>query len=141
LFLAAFLGALVFTGLVAALHLGEDVRSVRLWSAAAFVLYLASLVVTARVNVPLNDGIKVAGAPDRIADVTSVREQFNEPTWVRWNLVRALLTVAALGWLAWSLLLLVAPRRPVGRNASATNLADHAGVAPTPTVAVPPRLA
>jgi uncharacterized membrane protein len=106
LFLAAFLGALVFTGLVAALHLGEDVRSVRPWSVAALVLYLASLVVTARANVPLNDGIKVAGAPDRIADVTSVREQFNEATWVRWNLVRALLTAAALGCLAWSLVLL-----------------------------------
>src|SRR6266508_2115124 len=40
LFLPAFLGALVLTGLAAVLHLGADGRSVLPWAVAAFVLYL-----------------------------------------------------------------------------------------------------
>ena len=106
LFLMTFLGALVFTGIAAALHLGEDVRSVLPWIVVALVLYLAVVVITLRVNVPLNDGIKAAGAPDRIADLARVREQFNEARWVRWNLIRALATTAAFGCLAWALVAL-----------------------------------
>ena len=106
LFLMTFLGALVFTGLAAALHLGEDFRTLLPWIVVALVLYLAVVVITLRVNVPLNDGIKAAGAPDRIADLARVREQFNEASWVRWNLIRALATTAAFGCLAWALVLL-----------------------------------
>jgi len=106
LFLMTFLGGLVFTGIAAALHLGEDVRSVLPWIVVALVLYLVGFVITVRVNVPLNDGIKGAGAPDHIADLARVREQFNEAKWVRWNLVRAVTTAAAFGCLAWALVLL-----------------------------------
>ena len=106
LFLMTFLGGLVFTGIAAALHLGEDVRLVLPWIVVALVLYLVGFVITVRVNVPLNDGIKGAGAPDRIADLARVREQFNEAKWVRWNLVRAVTTAAAFGCLAWALVLL-----------------------------------
>lgn len=106
LFLAAFLGALVFTGLAVALHLGEHGRSVLPWIVVALLLYLAVFVITVRVNVPLNDRIKAAGAPDRIADLARVRQQFDEPRWVRWNLVRALTTTVAFGCLAWALVLL-----------------------------------
>ncbi len=105
LFLMTFFGGLVFTGIAAALHLGEDDRSVLPWIVVAFVLYLAVVVITVRVNVPLNDGIKAAGAPDRVADLARVREQFNEARWVRWNLVRAIATTAAFGCLAWALVL------------------------------------
>lgn len=106
LFLPTFFGGLVFTGLAAVLHLGEDFRSVLLWIVVALVLYLAVVVITVAVNVPLNDGIKAAGAVDSIADLAQVREQFNEAKWVRWNLVRAVLTTAAFGCLAWALVLL-----------------------------------
>ena len=106
LFLMTFRGALVFTGLATALHLGEDFRTLLPWIVVALVLYLAVVVITLRVNVPLNDGIKAAGAPDRIADLARVREQFNEASWVRWNLIRALATTAAFGCLAWALVLL-----------------------------------
>jgi uncharacterized membrane protein len=105
LFLAAFLGALVLAGLAGALHLGGDGRSVLPWVVAAFVLYLAVVVVTLGVNVPLNDALKAAGDPDRIADLTAVRERFNEAKWVRWNLFRAAATTAAFGCLAWALVL------------------------------------
>ena len=106
LFLMTFLGALLSTGVAAALQLGEDDRSVLAWIVVAWVLYLAVFVITLRVNAPLNDGIKAAGAPDRIADLAQVREQFNEAGWVRWNLIRALATTAAFGCLALALVLL-----------------------------------
>ena len=107
LFLMTFLGALVFTGIAAALHLGEHVRSSVLpWIAVAFVLCLAVVVITVRINVPLNDGIKAAGAPDRIADLARVRNQFNEARWIRWNLFRTLATTVAFGCLTWALVLL-----------------------------------
>jgi uncharacterized membrane protein len=103
LFMVCFFGALVFTGLAAALHLDAHNRPVLPWVAAAFVLYLAAVVITLAVNVPLNDVIKTAGDPDRIRDLRLVRRRFNEARWLAWNLVRALASVAAFGCLAWAL--------------------------------------
>jgi uncharacterized membrane protein len=100
-----FVGALVFTALAAALHLPADRRSVLPWIAVALVLYLAVFVITVGVNVPLNDAIKAAGDPDRIADLTAVRERFDEARWVRWNNVRTVASTAAFGCLAWALVL------------------------------------
>lgn len=106
LFLLTFFGGAVFTGIAAALHLGEDHRSVLAWIVVALALYLAVIAITVTVNVPLNDGIKAAGPPDRVSDLAGVRREFNEPKWVRWNLVRAVLTTIAFGCLAWALVLL-----------------------------------
>lgn len=100
-----FLGAPVFTALAAALHLGEDWRSVLPWIAAALVLYLAAFAITIGVNVPLNNGIKAAGDPDRIADLAGVRERFDEARWASWNLVRVATSLAAFGCLTWALVL------------------------------------
>jgi uncharacterized membrane protein len=105
LFLATLFGALLFTGLAAALHTGEGWRSVLPWTVAAFVLYLAVVVITLSVNVPLNDAIKAAGEPDSIADLAAVRERFDEAKWVRWNGVRVVLSTAAFGCLTWALVL------------------------------------
>ena len=66
---------------------------------------IAVVVITLAVNVPLNDQIKAAGTPDQIADLAAVREQFNEATWVRWNLVRAVASTIGFGCLAWALVL------------------------------------
>jgi uncharacterized membrane protein len=52
-----------------------------------------------------NDGLKAAGDPDRIPDLAAVRERFNEAKWNHWNHVRALMTTAAFGCLAWALVL------------------------------------
>jgi uncharacterized membrane protein len=101
LFMLAFLGALVLAGVAAGLNAGE--RSVLWWVAAAFVLYLVVVVITLAVNVPLNDALKAAGDPDRIADLGAVRDQFNEARWVAWNIVRAVLSAAAFACLAWAL--------------------------------------
>jgi len=103
LFMVCFFGALVFTGLAAVLHLDADNRPVLPWVAAAFVLYLAAVVVTLAVNVPLNDALRAAGDPDRIGDLRAVRRRFSESRWAAWNLVRALVSVVAFGCLAWAL--------------------------------------
>jgi uncharacterized membrane protein len=101
-FMPTFLGALLVTGAAAALHLGDDQRSVLPWVAAALVLYLAVVVITLAVNVPLNDAMKAAGDPDHI-DVAAVRERFDEARWAAWNIVRAVATTIAFGCLAWAL--------------------------------------
>jgi uncharacterized membrane protein len=95
--------ALIFTGLAVALQIGRDSGAVLPWVVAAFVLYMAAAVITFRVHVPLNDGMKAAGDPDHITDLRAVREQFDEAKWASWNVVRALATTAALGCLAWAL--------------------------------------
>jgi uncharacterized membrane protein len=105
LFMLAFLGALVFTGIAALLYLRDDDHPVLPWVAAAFGLYLATVVITIAVHVPLNDDLKAAGDPDRIADLAAVRDAFHETRWVAWNIVRAVATTAAFVCLTWALVL------------------------------------
>jgi uncharacterized membrane protein len=102
-FMPAFVGALLFTGLGAALCFGARFRAVLPWVLAAFVLYLIAFVLTVAVNVPLNDALKAAGAPDRIADLAAVRERFGEARWAAFNLVRTVTSTAAFGSLLWAL--------------------------------------
>jgi uncharacterized membrane protein len=104
-FLATLFGALMLTGLAAVLDRGEDGRSTLPWIVAALVLYLAAFVITVAVNAPLNDKIKAARDPDRIADLAAVRERFDEDRWVRWNIVRTVACTTAFGCLAWALVL------------------------------------
>ncbi len=101
----SFFGALVFTAVAGALHFGVDERSALPWIGGAFVLYLAVVVITIAINVPLNDEIKGAGEPGGIADLAAVREAFNEARWVGWNLFRAVASTVAFGCLAWALVL------------------------------------
>lgn len=97
-FLLTFFGALVLTGLAAALQL-DDGGALLAWTVAAFVLYLAVVLITFRIHLPRNDAIKAATDPD----LAAVRRRFDEAAWVRWNVVRALASTAALGCLAWAL--------------------------------------
>ncbi|MCF6524029.1 DUF1772 domain-containing protein [Streptomyces sp. JJ36] len=114
-FALAFAGAAVATAAAAALHLAGDGERVVPWALTGFVLYAASLVVTFRWNVPLNDALEAArpatgesghaaqaGDPAEAAE--AAREAFR-PAWARWNAVRTLLCTAALGALAHALVL------------------------------------
>ncbi|MFC4019901.1 DUF1772 domain-containing protein [Micromonospora sp. GCM10011542] len=101
-FAVCFGGALVFTLLTAALHLGAGHRAALPWIVGALALYLVVLGVTAAVNVPLNDVLARAGDADRVADLAALRERF-EATWVRWNVVRAAASTGAFGLLACAL--------------------------------------
>ena len=99
-FLTSFLGALLFTASAVFLNPG---RGLRPWVIAALVLYLVAVAVTITVNLPLNDALKAAGDPDRIADLADVRRRFDETRWLAGNLVRTLASTAAFGCLCWAL--------------------------------------
>ncbi|WP_406193307.1 DUF1772 domain-containing protein [Kitasatospora sp. NBC_01560] len=103
-FLLGFVGALATTAVAVALHLPADGHRVLPAAAAALVFYVASLVVTRVINIPLNDALAAAGEPCGLADPAAVRGRF-EARWVRWNVARALLCTAALGCLCWALVL------------------------------------
>src|SRR5204863_8756020 len=83
-FMACFFGALVLSGAAALLSLRHGFA----WLAAAFVLYLVTIVITLAIHVPVNDALKAAGDPRGIADLAAVRHQFDEARWATWNLVR-----------------------------------------------------
>lgn len=101
----SFVGAPVFTALSAVLHLGAgDDSSVGWVSVAALLLYGGMVAITFRVHLPLNREIQRAGDPGRVGDLAAVRSRF-EARWVRWNVVRAVLSAAAFGCLTWALVL------------------------------------
>lgn len=93
-FMFGFMGTVGFTALAAALHLGKDQRSTLIWIGIALALNVIAFAVTAGLNVPLNDALAAAGDPASIADTAAVRADF-EATWVRWNIVRAVVHTAA----------------------------------------------
>jgi uncharacterized membrane protein len=99
--MTAFAGALVFAVLAAIANRGTSALP---WIAVALGLYLAAVIITAAVHLPLNDAITSAGDPARI-DVAQVRAHFNEARWAAWNLVRVATSVPAFGLLAWALVL------------------------------------
>jgi uncharacterized membrane protein len=105
LFLLTFFGALVFSASAAVVYLRGDARPALPWILAAGLLYFVTVVITMVVNVPLNDALKAAGDPDRIADLAAVRANFDEARWIAWNVVRTVATTVAFGCLAWALVL------------------------------------
>ncbi|MFF0217189.1 anthrone oxygenase family protein [Streptomyces vinaceus] len=104
LFLTAFLGSLLLTALALVLHLASGAGSVAPPLIAALVAYVLQLVVTGRVNIPLNNALDRAGPVERIADPAAVRRAF-ESRWAAANRWRTLLCTVALGCLAWALVL------------------------------------
>jgi uncharacterized membrane protein len=74
------------------------------WIVAGLALYTVMIVITFAVHIPLNDDLKQAGDPDRIANIAQVRDDFVTP-WVAWDIVRTLATTAAFGSLTWALVL------------------------------------
>jgi uncharacterized membrane protein len=96
-----FFGALVLIAAAVATNLD---RPALRWLVAALALYLAAVVITIAVNVPLNDAIKAAGEPAKI-DVAKVRDQFHEARWAAWNLVRVVASLGAFAGVAWALVL------------------------------------
>ncbi|MFJ2194211.1 DUF1772 domain-containing protein [Kitasatospora sp. NPDC087861] len=103
-FVLGFVGALLSTGAAVALHLPSDGHHALPATIAALALYVAAIGVTRSVNIPLNDELAAAGEPKHITDPAGVRSRF-EARWVRFNVLRALLCTAALGCLAWALIL------------------------------------
>ena len=86
-FLAAFIGPLVTSAATGFLLLALDETTAALLSLAAAVVYLlGSLVVTGRINVPMNNALE--GGTLSWADFS--------PRWRRWNTVRTVSSMVAL---------------------------------------------
>ncbi|MEU9147916.1 DUF1772 domain-containing protein [Streptomyces sp. NPDC048349] len=103
-FLLGYVGSLLFTGLALGLCLPTGGRDVLAPVIGAFLCCVLAMGITARVNIPLNNALEQAGPVDRIADPSAVRRAFEQP-WVRANVWRTVLSTAALGLLAWALVL------------------------------------
>ncbi len=89
-FLALVFGGSVLTSIAAAI-IGFDDEAARWWLVAGAALVLAAGVVTIGINVPMNERLEAgftAGEPP-----TPLREAFEAP-WVRWNIVRSVLSTA-----------------------------------------------
>jgi uncharacterized membrane protein len=104
LFFATFLAALVLPGVALYLQRGLGLRQATPWIVTALILYGVGFLTTMAINEPLNNDLTDAGDPSRIADVGGVRDDFEDP-WVAWHIVRTVLSTAALGALAYALLL------------------------------------
>jgi uncharacterized membrane protein len=92
-FLLTFLGAPLLAGVAVFLNPGP-----RPWVIAGFVLLVAMVVITGVVNIPLNNALDSGGD-----DYAAVRAAF-ETTWVRWNVLRALVSTAGFGCLVAAVL-------------------------------------
>lgn len=88
-FLAVFLGAPLLAAAAAVAALTGDGVPAPGWTVAGAVLVVSGLLITGRINVPLNEALAAAGDP------AAARRDF-ERRWVRWNLVRTLATTAGL---------------------------------------------
>jgi uncharacterized membrane protein len=97
-FLVFFVGALIAAGIAAALHLTTGSRRALPWLLIAFALYLAVIIITGTINIPLNNKLNAAS----LTDASAARDAF-ETVWNRWNLARTVLSfgafIAALGGL------------------------------------------
>ena len=81
------------------------------------------IIITGRINIPLNNELDAAGDPNSIGDVHAVRHRF-EGTWVAWNIVRTIANVAACCCLAYALI--VSGRSAANADAEATTPAAAA---------------
>lgn len=100
-FAPAFFGALALTS-AAAVYAVRQRHTAARWVVAAAVLYAAAFVLTMAVAVPLNDRLAAAGPVDSVGDLAAVRLTYEDP-WVTVNILRTVLSVAALGSLVVAL--------------------------------------
>ncbi|WP_406193322.1 DUF1772 domain-containing protein [Kitasatospora sp. NBC_01560] len=110
LFGLVFVGAFALTAVAAWLQYRAGRRSAALWAGLATLLYVAALIVTMGVDIPLNNELAGAGDPAGIQDFAAVRTRF-ESTWVATNMLRTAFCTAALAALTRALLLHARPAR------------------------------
>jgi uncharacterized membrane protein len=127
LFFLIVFAALVLPGVALFLERGLGLRQATPWIVAALVLYGLGLLITMAIHEPLNNDLVDAGDPSQIADPAGVRDDFEDP-WVAWHIVRTVLTPAALGALAYALVLHGRDERELAqRRAGAGEPADARG--------------
>ncbi|MGW2639298.1 anthrone oxygenase family protein [Streptomyces sp. NPDC001348] len=100
-FALVFMGALVVTVWAAVAAYRRERGAAALWAAAAGVLYLAVLVITVTVNLPLNNELAGLGDPAKAADHSLVARF--KGVWSTANVIRTVLTTGAVACLAQAL--------------------------------------
>jgi uncharacterized membrane protein len=101
LFLLVYLGPLAFGLATVVALLGAGKGDVFGWTIAGLAVYvLGVIVVTAAINIPLNNALDAAGDADHAA----TRRAFESP-WNRANVLRTVASAAAFGCFAWAALL------------------------------------
>ncbi|MFB6557867.1 DUF1772 domain-containing protein [Streptomyces sp. NPDC056400] len=107
-FMLAYLGAPLFITTALILHATEpDTRNALLPLAAALATCLAAMIITARINIPLNNALEEAGPPEHHTDPTAThttRTAYEAP-WNNANTWRTVLTTLTLALLAYTLTL------------------------------------
>jgi uncharacterized membrane protein len=103
-FFASFFGAFGLTCAAAIQQRRRGGGEIQKWIVIALALYTIGLLTTMGFNIPLNTNLKDAGNPHAIADLAGVRKSFENP-WVAWNIIRALVSTAAIVCLGKALLL------------------------------------
>ncbi|MEU4345906.1 DUF1772 domain-containing protein [Streptomyces sp. NPDC023838] len=103
LFALVFIGALAVTTWVAVRAFRKGRRTMGWWLLAAALCYLAVLLLTMGINIPLNNKLADLGHPGPSTDY-SVIEDF-KGTWETANIFRTLLCLAALGGIVRALVL------------------------------------
>ena len=88
-FMLSFLGAPLLAGAAVILNLGSG--ATLWWTVAGFACLVTMIVLTGAVHVPMNNALMEGG--DAYAQV---RAAF-ETRWVRWNIVRTLVSLAGFG--------------------------------------------
>ena len=96
LFFASFFGAALFPLAALAAHYSRRSRSGRLWLIAlACVLYIGgSFLLTAFVNVPMNEELARVASDVSAGDLARARDAYEDP-WAFWNGVRAVFSFLA----------------------------------------------
>jgi uncharacterized membrane protein len=115
LFFGTVIAALVLPAVALAMQRSIGLRQATPWIVAALVLDGIGLLITMAIHEPLNNDLTDAGDPSQIADVAGVRDDFEDP-WVAWHIVRTVLTTAALGALAYALVLHGRAERELSRR-------------------------
>lgn len=125
-FLLCFLGALALSVLAALLHLTPGGRAALPWIIAGAVLYLAVIVITGTINVPLNNELAKTGHTASLTELATARHHFQN-RWVAWNTARTLLNVASFACLVVALTL---PARQTATPTADLNTTGMASAGP-----------
>jgi uncharacterized membrane protein len=120
LFFAVLFGAPVLIAVAAVQQRRGDNPGAARWTWAALALYVAGLMVTLAVNVPLTDDL-VAAEPRNASEFAAAREDFEDPFNAA-DIVRTILHTAPVACLA------VGPRRVAQDTAKAPEELQHSEV-------------
>lgn len=103
LFMLIFAGALLTTGAAIFYEYRQGRKNAAHWLIAAAVCYLAVLVLTVGVNIPLNNKLADVGNPAKAHDLSIIADF--KGTWETANIARTVLCTAALGIVVRALVL------------------------------------